>query len=113
MSSTVSAGPVPKLPGLDCGLCGVRTCGEMSARLETHPEWLERCIHLSTDRVARPARPARGAWQDTLGRELDFYLEHFPEDPGPREAILPHNPLLTRELDARPGDTLIGRPLGM
>ncbi len=138
MSSTASAGSVPGLPGLDCGLCGVRTCGEMSARLETHPEWLERCIHLSTDRVARPVGPAdappaprvpralpmvsargaatptaRGVWQDTLGREFDFYLEHFPEDPGPREVILPHNPLLTRELEVRRGDTLIGRPLGM
>jgi uncharacterized Fe-S cluster-containing protein len=52
-------------------------------------------------------------WRDTLGREFDFYLEHFPEDPGPREIILPHNPLLTRELDIQVGDVLIGRPLGM
>jgi uncharacterized Fe-S cluster-containing protein len=136
-TTTTAASPRPQLPGLDCGLCGVRTCVEMSTRLETHPEWLERCIHLSTERVARPGRPgaeptgcgpcgtlpaaakgvstpvARGAWFDTLGREFDFYLEHFPEDPGPREVILPHNPLLTRELDLRRGDTLIGRPLGM
>ena len=142
MSETVTRATaprtIPQLPGLDCGLCGVRTCGEMSARLETHPEWLERCIHLSTDRLAGPAAPAaadaaacgpcgaltsttkgsspapaRGAWRDTLDREFDFYLEHFPEDPGPREVILPHNPLLTREMDVRRGDTLIGRPLGM
>lgn len=52
-------------------------------------------------------------WRDSLDREFDFYLEHFPEDPGPREIILPHNPLITRELDVRPGDILIGRPLGM
>ncbi|MGA2470134.1 MAG: (Fe-S)-binding protein [Solirubrobacteraceae bacterium] len=52
-------------------------------------------------------------WSDTLGREYDFVLEHFPEDPGPREIILPHNPLLTRELDIQVGDVLIGRPLGM
>jgi len=57
--------------------------------------------------------PAAGPWRDHLGREFDFYLEHFPEDPGPREIILPHNPLLTRELDIRVGDVLIGRPLGM
>jgi len=55
----------------------------------------------------------RAAWCDTLGREFDFFLEHFPEDPGPREIILPHNPLLTRELDIEVGDVLIGRPLGM
>ncbi len=52
-------------------------------------------------------------WKDSLGREIDFYLEHFPEEPGPREIILPHNPLLTREMEIRKGDILIGRPLGM
>jgi uncharacterized Fe-S cluster-containing protein len=52
-------------------------------------------------------------WKDSLGREFDFYLEHFPEEPGPREIIIPHNPLLTREMDIQPGDILIGRPLGM
>jgi uncharacterized Fe-S cluster-containing protein len=54
-----------------------------------------------------------GLWHDSLGREFDFYLEHFPEEPGPREIILPHNPLITRELDIQVGDILIGRPLGM
>ena len=52
-------------------------------------------------------------WHDSLGREFDFYLEHFPEEPGPREIIIPHNPMLTREMDIRAGDILIGRPLGM
>ncbi len=133
----------PHLPGLNCGLCGLRTCDDLAARLQTDPQWIERCIHLSADRVsAQPARQAAGgrlalaaesgcagcaaepvaaraaagpggAWVDTLGRPFDFYLEHFPEDPGPREVILPHNPLLTREMEVRRGDTLIGRPLGM
>ncbi len=62
---------------------------------------------------AGPAALARGPSRDTLGREFDFHLEHFPEDPGPREVILPDNPLLTRETDVRRGETLIGRPLGM
>jgi uncharacterized Fe-S cluster-containing protein len=52
-------------------------------------------------------------WRDSLGREFDFYLEHFPEDPGPREIIIPHNPAITRELNVAVGDTLLGRPLGM
>lgn len=53
------------------------------------------------------------AWRDTLDRDFDFYLECLPQDPGPREVILPHNPLLTREMEVRRGDLLIGRPLGM
>jgi uncharacterized Fe-S cluster-containing protein len=52
-------------------------------------------------------------WRDSLGRQIDFYLEHFPEEPGPRETILPHNPMITREMDIQPGDLLVGRPLGM
>jgi hypothetical protein len=111
-------------------------------RLVTSPEMLDRCIHLSKNRIqtAAPAEaPAKGekterrkarpagkpvtlpvlahsgppTWLDSLGREFDFYLEHFPEEPGPREIILPHNPLITREMEIRKGDILIGRPLGM
>ena len=63
--------------------------------------------------AAPPVAPATAAWRDSLGREFDFYLEHFPEEPGPREIIIPHNPLLTREMDIQVGDILIGRPLGM
>jgi len=173
-----------QLPGLNCGLCGYRTCDEFQERLASSPEMLRRCIHLSKSRihsessataapestnrpVARatagfhrvdavdgatgrlPVYPAGGGdqaaacggcagnegfntcgiqtrtsigartdsqqtdWLDHLGREFDFYLEHFPEEPGPREIILPHNPLLTREMNIQVGDILIGRPLGM
>jgi uncharacterized Fe-S cluster-containing protein len=132
-----------ELPGLDCGMCGYRTCDELRERLPAKPDLLRRCIHLSEDKVAAEgqslpvvepsrgescetacgvcARPARATprrpeqlpWQDSLGREFDFYLEHFPEEPGPREIILPHNPLITREMDVQVGDILIGRPLGM
>ncbi|MGD0516084.1 MAG: (Fe-S)-binding protein [Thermoguttaceae bacterium] len=172
-----------QLPGLNCGLCGYRTCDEFQERLASSPEMLRRCIHLSKNRVrsessstaaAEPTehraagtaestrridRVESGAgplpvyaiggnpgascgactgedgfntcgvrtcspgvrgiesqqtdWLDHLGREFDFYLEHFPEEPGPREIILPHNPLLTREMNIQVGDILIGRPLGM
>lgn len=124
--------PTTSLPGLDCGLCGVKTCAELAERLPERPELLGRCIHLSSATgprgEAKPqALPVRGpslgpvvaprvaaaGWVDTLGREFDFYLEHFPEEPGPREVILPRNPLLARELELAPGDLVLGRPLGM
>jgi uncharacterized Fe-S cluster-containing protein len=143
---------VNDLPGLDCGVCGLRTCEDMAARLQTNPEYIKRCIYLSDNRYdpreiaaedrtnpldasvapavqpimatcagCAPATAATTAfnpgmnnrWRDSLGREFDFYLEHFPEEPGPREIILPHNPLITREMDIQVGDILIGRPLGM
>lgn len=78
----------------------IGTCGVCSGSVKTDP---------GTFTVAKPKTP----WLDSLGREFDFYLEHFPEDDGPREIIIPHNPMITRELDIRVGDTLIGRPLGM
>ena len=138
---------VNDLPGLDCGVCGFRTCAELAVRLETEPQMLKRCIHLSTSHLTAPEKtaipaatrqaatatapascgpaecatcagvgPAVGQsaeWRDSLGREFDFYLEHFPEEPGPREIIIPHNPMITREMDIKPGDVMIGRPLGM
>ena len=64
-------------------------------------------------KTSRPVGPATVPWHDSLGREFDFYLEHFPEEPGPREIIIPHNPIITREMDVQVGDILIGRPLGM
>jgi uncharacterized Fe-S cluster-containing protein len=174
-----------QLPGLNCGLCGYRTCDEFQERLASSPEMIRRCIHLSKSRVrsessattaaepmespisdktssirrvdaiddapgrlpiyaagvsANPSASCTGCvgeerfstcgirtctpgnaknesqqpdWLDHLGREFDFYLEHFPEEPGPREIILPHNPLLTREMNIQIGDIMIGRPLGM
>ena len=152
---------VDDLPGLNCGVCGMRSCADMAERLQTSPDSIKRCIYLSDNRFqareiatenrnnpmdisTTPATPATTSpfaaapavstcagcapaaaasapfipgmsnrWRDSLGREFDFYLEHFPEDPGPREIIIPHNPMITREIDIQVGDILIGRPLGM
>jgi uncharacterized Fe-S cluster-containing protein len=127
-----------ELPGLNCGACGYRTCEELSAQLPNNPELIKRCINLSDHRISVTTRrqvpqatatdsdcqscttgcatteqPKDNSWRDSLGREYDFLLDHFPEEPGPREIIIPHNPILTRELDVKVGDILIGRPLGM
>jgi uncharacterized Fe-S cluster-containing protein len=136
MSNTLDV----SLPGLDCGLCGYRTCEQLAAQLATRPELIKRCIHLANHQnttstvaesaagqaelpqvgaacapccTASPRRADAKPWHDHLGREFDFYLEHFPNEPGPREIILPHNPMITRELDVQVGDLIIGRPLGM
>jgi uncharacterized Fe-S cluster-containing protein len=122
--------PLPnasELPGLDCGLCGLPTCAEFARRLPHSPELVKRCIHLAAGAAApRAERPpalkvvgaaaaaaADRRFVDSLGRDYDFVLHHFPHEPGPREIILPHNPLITRELEVAVGDVLIGRPLGM
>jgi len=116
-----------KLPGLNCGLCGSKTCEDFSRILEKDPSRIVRCIHVKAEPAptcpaagepkcrtcaAGPAK-AREPWKDSLGREYDFVLDTFPNEPGPRETILPHNPMVTRELAVAKGDILIGRPLGM
>ena len=122
---------------------GIGPATSCAAQLSTKPELIRRCIPLSDNRVGAEPKALPGArrraarrlgqpscgscaapvrltppgqqlsWQDSLDREFDFYLEHFPEEPGPREIILPHNPLITREMEIAVGDILIGRPLGM
>ncbi|MDI6895817.1 (Fe-S)-binding protein [Methanocella conradii] len=101
-----------ELPGLDCGLCGAKTCEQFARILQEHPGERKRCVQQA--RHGRPAAVISGeAWKDSLGREYDFVLEKLPEDPGPRETIVPHNPIIVREMDVKKGDVLIGRPLGM
>jgi uncharacterized Fe-S cluster-containing protein len=125
-----------KLPGLNCGMCGYRTCEDFGRVLKDKPEEIKRCIHLAKEKLggesaeteahscgagacagcasgAAGNTKVREPWTDSLGRKFDFILDTFPNEPGPRETILPHNPMLTRELDMKVGDIMIGRPLGM
>jgi uncharacterized Fe-S cluster-containing protein len=152
---------VEALPGLDCGICGYRTCQDFAKLVVNQPDEMKRCTNMSdatvnsspksataaqcgsgacvptpqagtdvfgraTSTMERPTVTAAGCkacdlaemteitgWQDSLGRDYDFILDTFPNEPGPRETILPHNPQLTKELEITKGDIMIGRPLGM
>jgi len=114
-----------QLPGLDCGLCGSKTCGAFADIVAEEPRSIERCVHLSGETI-RPVREtdpfglfsgtgpsAPIIWKDSLGRDFDFILDSLPDDPGPREVIIPHNPARTADLNVQKGDILIGRPMGM
>ncbi|NLH15931.1 MAG: Fe-S cluster protein [Phycisphaerae bacterium] len=126
---------VKQLPGLNCGLCGAKTCEQFAHTVFKNPHELDKCIHLKSSpwRVAEPVvessiaacaacsacEPVSSSvattpsWKDSLGRDFDFMLDSFPQEPGPRETILPHNPARIKELDVKVGDVLIGRPMGM
>ena len=113
-------GFVPKvqsveLPGLDCGLCGEKSCAQFARVIMEAQEEMKRCIHLKQERpgIVKKAIDSEFSWKDSLGREYDFVLDTFPNEPGPRETILPHNPARTKELHIKAGDIIIGRPLGM
>ncbi|OOG25158.1 hypothetical protein B1C78_07000 [Thioalkalivibrio denitrificans] len=106
------------LPGKDCGQCGFRTCRDFAEHLLAQPADIRRCVHLDADSVRHfrippvtmELRPQDITWRDLLDREYDVVLEPFPEDPGPREVILPFNPLNVERLDVAKGDILFGRP---
>jgi uncharacterized Fe-S cluster-containing protein len=115
---------IESLPGLDCGMCGVKTCEQFAEIIREKPEERKRCVQMSRHKAQTAKAPASLAEQitdnqaatiakDSLGREVNFILDKNPEDIGPRETIIPHNPMLTREMDIKKGDVLIGRPLGM
>jgi uncharacterized Fe-S cluster-containing protein len=114
------------LPKLDCGACGYKTCIEFADLVEKGSEELKLCIHV-TDKAGQNedamscficSKEGMGlgekiGWKDNLQREFDFILDCFPEEPGPKETILPYNPSLVKDLGVKKGDVMIGRPMGM
>lgn len=112
------------LPGLDCGACGYKTCSQFADAIAGNPDDLKLCIHLNGKKSKTPApvsciscgSNAMGIkmdWKDNLGREFDFILDCFENEPGPKEIILPYNPALVKDLQVKKGDVMIGRPMGM
>lgn len=104
---------VGSLPGKNCGQCGFKTCAELAEFADMHPEALRRCLYLEMPpTAANKFWPIEEeiTWSDALGREYDFILEPLPEDPGPREIIIPLNPANVERLAVKKGDILYGRP---
>ena len=105
-----------RLPGKDCGQCGFKTCAALAEFVRNHPEALSRCVYLESGTAHLMTPPEPGlrdediTWKDILDREYDFILEPFPEDPGPREIILPFNPSNAERLAIKKGDIVFGRP---
>jgi len=93
--------PSPCAPGADCGGCAP------AAAADTETKKTPRVV------VGGLGGGIERTWTDHLGRDVDFVLDSFPEEVGPREMIIPHNPILTRELDIQVGEVLVGRPLGI
>jgi len=110
-----------KLPGKNCGLCGLKTCEEFSEIVSKNPEAITRCIYTEKSRE-RPASQEFKAgcsqefkeeditWKDNLGREYEFILDKFPGESGPRETIILFNPGNVEKLGLKKGDVLYGRP---
>ncbi|HNZ43938.1 MAG: hypothetical protein KA793_05815 [Bacteroidales bacterium] len=108
------------LPKLDCGACGFKTCAAFADSLASGLSAIDVCPYMQgtacacQSTVLKPESLGEKLnWKDHLKRDFDFILDIFPEEPGPRETILPFNPLMVREMNIVPGEILIGRPMGM
>jgi uncharacterized Fe-S cluster-containing protein len=117
-----------KLGGKNCGLCGMKTCGDFAAIVLKNPDAINRCPYvvvenkcvacpasatcLATDLAQNPAmdmfKPI--IWKDNLGRDYDFVLDRMPGDIGPREHIVLFNPTNVEKLHLKKGDIIFGRP---
>ncbi|MDP4265979.1 MAG: (Fe-S)-binding protein [Bacteroidota bacterium] len=114
------------LPNLNCGACGYKTCVDFAIKIDNDEDEIKKCIHIAE----KPVRKQEAAgciachtgeiglgeklsWKDNLKRDFDFILDCFPDEPGPKETILPYNPTLVKELGVKKGDIMIGRPMGM
>ena len=116
---------INKLPNLNCGACGYKTCNEFALAVDLAETELKKCIHVEEGKPEKTGKlncvNCAGVenlgdklnWQDSLKREFDFILDVMEGDPGPRETILPYNPALVKDLGVKPGDVMIGRPMGM
>ncbi|MEO0293138.1 MAG: (Fe-S)-binding protein [candidate division WOR-3 bacterium] len=104
---------IEKLPGKNCGLCGLKTCKEFAEIASKDPDAMKRCIFLD-ERKIRPMssefEEENITWKDNLDRDYDFILDKFPGEPGPRETIILFNPTNVEKLGIKKGDILYGRP---
>jgi uncharacterized Fe-S cluster-containing protein len=118
---------IDSLPLLNCGACGQKTCEDFAREVDSGTESLKRCIHIA-DKQEKQSEDSKTCfmcnregfgmgeklqWKDNLGRDFDFILDCFPNEPGPKETILPYNPTLVKDLNVKKGDIMIGRPMGM
>jgi len=117
-----------KLGGKNCGLCGMKTCGDFAEIVLKNPNAINRCPYvvvenkcatcpesatcLATDLVQSPDMDKfkEISWKDNLGREYDFVLDRMPGDFGPREHIVLFNPTNVEKLKLKKGDVIFGRP---
>lgn len=113
MAEQTAAETLARLPGKDCGQCGYTTCSGFAEYVKEHPQALARCVHLhpqAAEATSPPLRDEEISWQDILKRPYAFILEQFPDDPGPREVILPFNVSRIMAMGLKEGDVAFGRP---
>ena len=111
-------------PGKNCGACGSLTCSEFVDRIGNGLAELDLCPYyskenivsqkniLSRENIAIQARNITYSGTDVVGKEYDFVLLPFPEEPSARKFIVPFRADLVELWGIKKGDLVTGRPAG-
>jgi uncharacterized Fe-S cluster-containing protein len=100
-------------PGKDCGACGARSCSEFATLVKDGDKDVRDCpYYIGRCPVAGDLSEAYYSGKDMLGFEYDFILKPFPNEPSAQKFIQPFRPDLVERWGIRPGDIVIGRPMG-
>ncbi|AKB81424.1 acetyl-CoA decarbonylase/synthase complex subunit gamma [Methanosarcina barkeri 3] len=115
-------------PGKNCGACGSQTCLDFVSRLEAGLTELDMCPFYSIEKtleekvsqekilslrnLAIEAKNITYSGVDVAGKEYDFVLLPFPDEPSARKFIVPFRSDLVEKWDIKKGDLVTGRPAG-
>ncbi len=111
-------------PGKDCGACGSQTCSDFVSRLEAGLIEIDMCPFYSIEKTVYPEKIANRekislqvrnptfSGTDVTGKEYDFVLLPFPNEPSARKFIVPFRADLVEKWDIKKGDIVTGRPAG-
>jgi uncharacterized Fe-S cluster-containing protein len=111
-------------PDKNCGACGSQTCSDFVDRLEDGSAKPELCPFyrkedtVDQDNVVTQKNLAIFAGKttysgvDVAGKEYDFVLLPFPDEPSARKFIVPFRADLVELWGIKKGDLVTGRPAG-
>jgi uncharacterized Fe-S cluster-containing protein len=99
-------------PGKDCGACGAKSCSDFLALVRTGEKTIRDCPYCTGEGSQACPDTAIYSGKDVLGFEYDFILQPFFGEPSARKFILPFRPDLVERWGIKPGDIVIGRPMG-
>jgi uncharacterized Fe-S cluster-containing protein len=111
-------------PGKNCGACGSQTCSDFVSRIEAGLTELDTCPFYNTNSIIQPekiesrkypaiqTRNITYSGVDVAGKEYDFVLLPFPDEPSARKFIVPFRADLVEKWDIKKGDLVTGRPAG-
>lgn len=102
-------------PGKDCGLCGEKDCASFLRLVRASVKDRDACpFHGETETCSREnaAGEAIYSGRDVLGHPFDFVLAPLEGEVSARKIVLPFRGELVQILQIKPGDRVLGRPMG-